>query len=381
VTVTRPPQRRLAVTMLVGTLGRGGAEIFAVELAQRLDRARFDVALCVTRRAFVPDIREAVEQADLPVVYLDRTSSRDVRPWGRLVRHLRAQPADILHAHTFSVNVWASVIGRVARTPVIIATEHTWSYEGQPMRVFLDRHLVARNAAFVAVSERDRARMIAIERIPAEVTRVIPTAYRGNSVTSAPPLRSLIGAEQAGPIIGVVATLRPQKALGVLMRAFQLVRRQLPAAHLVVIGDGPERHSLESLAASLGLERDVTFLGDRPDAVGLLAEFDVFALSSDFEGTPLALIEAMWASKAVVVTRVGGMPEMIVDGESGLLVAPGSPEALAEAIERLLGDAALRARLGAKAGERAHALYSFERSVEAWEHLYCELYERARPRG
>ena len=379
--MTRTPQRRLGVTMLVGTLGRGGAEIFALELAQRLDRSRFAVAICVTRRAFVPDIREAVEKSGLPVVYLDRTSSRDVRPWGRLVRHLRSQPADILHAHTFSVNVWASVFGRVARTPVIIATEHTWSYEGQPFRVFLDRHLVSRNAAFVAVSERDRARMIEIERVPAEVTRVIPTAYRGGGpVTSAPPLRSIIAAGHAGPIVGVVATLRPQKALDVLVRAFQRVCRQFPAAHLVVIGDGQERHSLEMLAASLGLERHVTFLGDRPDAVGLLAEFDVFALSSDFEGTPLALIEAMWASRAVVVTSVGGMPEMIVDGESGLLVPPGSPDALAEAITHLLGDAALRARLGAGAGERARSLYSFERSVEAWENLYCELYERARQR-
>ena len=367
--------------MLVGTLGRGGAEIFALELAQRLDRSRFDVAICVTRRAFVPDIRDAVEKTDLPVIYLDRKSSRDVRPWGRLVRHLRAQRADILHAHTFSVNVWASVFGRVARTPVIIATEHTWSYEGQPLRVFLDRHLVARNAAFVAVSERDRARMIEIERVPPEVTRVIPTGYRGHgAVTGAPSLRSLIAAEHAGPIVGVVATLRPQKALDVLVRAFQRVCQQFPAAHLVVIGDGPERRSLGALVAALGLERHVTFLGDRPDAVGLMAEFDVFALSSDFEGTPLALIEAMWASKPVVVTSVGGMPEMIAGGESGLLVPPRSPDALAEAITRLLGDAALRARLGAAAGERAQSLYSFERSVEAWENLYCELYARARPR-
>jgi glycosyltransferase involved in cell wall biosynthesis len=375
--LTGLPQRRIAVTMLVGALGRGGAEIFAVELAQRLDRSRFDVALCVTRKTFVPDFREAVEQAGLPVVYLDRTSSRDVLPWGRLVRHLRSRPTDILHAHTFSVNVWGSVFGRVARTPIIIATEHTWSYEGQPLRVFLDRHLVARNAAFVAVSERDRARMIEIEHVPPEVTRVIPTGYRGDSATDAPPLRSLIGGA-AGPIIGVVATLRPQKALGVLIRAFELVRRQFPEAQLVVIGDGPERQPLEQLAASLGQERHVTFLGDRPDAVGLIAQFDVFALSSDFEGTPLALIEAMWASRAVVVTRVGGMPEMVVDEESGLLVPPGSPDALAGALARLLGDASLRARLGADASARAHALYSFERSVEAWEKLYSELYGRRR---
>jgi glycosyltransferase involved in cell wall biosynthesis len=366
--------------MLVGALGRGGAEIFALELAQRLDRSRFDVTICVTREAFVPDIRAALQASGLPIVYLNRKSSRDLRPWAQLVGQLRARRTDILHAHTFSVNVWASILGRLARTPIIIATEHTWSYEGQPLRVFLDRHLVARNAAFVAVSERDRSRMIAIERVPPGVTRVIPTAYRGGTADDAPPLSSVVGAELKGPVLGVVATLRPQKALDVLIRAFELVLRAYPAAHLAVIGDGPERGALAALVASLGLQGSVSFLGDQKNAVGLVADFDVFALSSDFEGTPLALIEAMWAGKAVVVTSVGGMPEMIVDGESGLLVPPQSPEALAAAVERLFADPALRARLGENAAQRARAVYDFDRVVREWERLYCELYERRQRR-
>ena len=169
------------MTVLMPQPARGGAEIFAIELADRIDRSRFDVEICVSRQAPVPDLRERLEATGLPVIHLDRTSVRDVRPWARLVRHLRSRPTDILHAHTYGANVWASVIGRIARTPAIIATEHTWSYEGDPLRVFLDRHLVSRNAAFVAVSERDRERMIEIERVPAEVTRVIPTGYRGDA--------------------------------------------------------------------------------------------------------------------------------------------------------------------------------------------------------
>jgi glycosyltransferase involved in cell wall biosynthesis len=376
--LSRRPQARIAVTVMIPQLVRGGAEIFGLELADRIDRSRFDVEICITRRVLVPDMRERLDATGLPVFPVDRASLRDVRPWVRLARHLRARPTDILHAHTYGTNVWASVIGRVARTPAIIATEHTWSYEGNPVRVFLDRHLVSRNAAFVAVSERDRTRMIEIERVPADVTRVIPTGYRGALPAPAPPLRSLLPCGAEGPIVGVVAGLRPQKALHVLIRAFQIVLRSAPAAHLVLIGDGLERGALEQLVSSLGLGEAVTFLGDRPDAVGLMAQFDVFALSSDFEGSPLALIEAMWWSRAVVATRVGGMPEMIVEGESGLLVEPGSPAELAGAIVRLLGDEDLRAALGARAAERARAEYGFERSVEAWQDLYQELYDRSR---
>jgi glycosyltransferase involved in cell wall biosynthesis len=377
--VSRTSHPRIAVTVLIPQLARGGAELVATEVATRVDRDRFDVEVCVGRRPELPDMRDALARTGLRVIDLDRTSVRNLRPWAGLVRHLRARPTDILHAHTFGSNVWASVVGRLARTPAIIATEHTWSYEGQPARVFLDRHLVARNAAFVAVSELDRARMIEIERVPAEVIRVIPNGYLGaSSAAGAPSLRAELGIEGDGPVVGVVAGLRPQKALDMLIRAFADVRERFPSAHLALIGEGDERMSLERLVASLGLGDAVTFLGDRPDAIGLMAQFDVFALSSEFEGSPLALIEAMWWSRPIVATSVGGIPDMIADGESGLLVPPRAPRALGDAISRLLGDSGLRAALGARAHEHAVAVHSIERCVEAWEGLYSELYERTR---
>jgi glycosyltransferase involved in cell wall biosynthesis len=368
------------VTVLVPRLERGGAEIFAVELANRVDRSRFDVEVCVTRRGSEPDMAAALAETGLRVIDLDRSSLRHLTPWGGFVRHLRAHPADILHSHTFGANVWGSLVGRVARTPVIIATEHTWSYQGQPVRVLLDRHLIARNAAFVAVSAHDRARMIDVEHVPEEVIRVIPTGYVAKPSAPSEDLRSLLGVQRDAFIVGVVAGLRRQKALDLLIRAFATVRVRFPTARLVLIGDGAERDSLEALVRTLCLRDSVTFLGDRHDASELIDQVDVFALSSAYEGTPLALIEAMWKGRAIVATRVGGVPDMIVDGVSGLLVAPGSPPALADAIGRLLADASLRAELGTRAREHAVATYAFERCVEAWENLYCELYERSSER-
>ena len=183
-------------------------------------------------------MREKLANTGLRVIDLERRTARDLRSWTRLVGHLRERPADILHAHAHGSNVWASVVGRLARTPVIIATEHTWSYQGQPMRVLLDRHLVARNAAFVAVSERDKTRMIEIERVPADRIRVIPTGYVGGNPSPSTELRSLLGVRGDDPIVGVVAGLRPQKALDVLIRAFATVHQRFPSAHLALIGEG-----------------------------------------------------------------------------------------------------------------------------------------------
>ena len=371
------PQRRLAVTVLVPQLARGGAELVAVELANRMDRTRFDVEVCVTRRAADPGMRAELDATGLAVIDLDRGSVRHLRPWVRFTRHLRSRPVDILHAHTFGSNLWASALGRIARTPVVIATEHTWSYEGQPARAFLDRHVVGRSSAFVAVSERDRARMIEIERVPAGVIRVIPNGYIGAAAPSAPALASLLASPPEGLVVGAVAGLRPQKRLDVLIRAFGLARSSFPGAQLVLIGEGSERGALEALVGSLGLQGAVTFLGRRADAVGLMAQLDVFALSSDFEGSPLSVIEAMWWSRPIVATGVGGVPELIVDGESGLLTPAGSVDALAAALGRVLGDAGLRAQIGARARERAVGEFGFERCVSAWQDLYSELYERS----
>jgi glycosyltransferase involved in cell wall biosynthesis len=173
-------------------------------------------------------------------------------------------------------------------------------------------------------------------------------------------------------LVGSVAVLRAQKRLDVLLDAFATVEHDDPGVRLVVVGDGPELPRLRRRASMLGL-RGVRFLGHRDDIGTLLAAFDVFAMSSESEGTPRALIEAMRAGLGVVATRVGGIPELAPDGQFALLVPARDPERLAAGISRLLRERGVRDRLGAAAKERAEELFSSERMLEDWSALFCEL--------
>ena len=142
---------------------------------------------------------------------------------------------------------------------------------------------------------------------------------------------------------------------------------------LWLVGDGPLRPAVEKAIVKMGLERKVLFLGIRDDVPQLLAASDVFVLSSDYEGVPLTVLEAMAAGKPVVATAVGGVPELIEDGETGILVPPRNPEALAQGILRLAKDASLRQRMGKAARERAQERFDISRTAREYEALYLRL--------
>ncbi|HWM12738.1 MAG TPA: glycosyltransferase [Solirubrobacteraceae bacterium] len=358
------------VLMLVDLLGpdSGGAERVAVQLAQHLPRDRFSVSLCATRAVEAPWV-DALASRGVRWFALGRRSSADVRPFMRLGRLLRRERVDVLHAHMFGSNVWGTVVGRAARVPVVVAHEHTWDFEGQPLRRLLDRRLIGRYAdAFVAVSEADQERMISREGVPAGKVRLMPNGVEP-AAGEALDLRAELGLAADVPLIGTACILRPQKALEVLLEALLSV----PAAHLVVAGDGPERAALAQRATALGVAERVHFLGLRDDVGAVVAGLDVAAISSDFEGTPLFALEAMATGTPLVATAVGGLPALL-DG-CGVLVPPRDPAALGSAVARLLGDAGLRSSLAARGSERVRS-YSIDAVAERFGALYTELLAR-----
>ena len=180
----------MRVVTLVDRLGTGGAERLAIQTTTRLDPERFDRTLCASRRfdvamskRHVANALDDLEAADVRVMGLKRTSARQLWAWWPLYRFLRRERVDVLHAHKFGSNLWGTVIGRLARVPVIVAHEHTWSFEGQPLRRFGDREVIARgSSAFIAVSREDRRRMIEIEGIDPEDVMFLP-----NGIPAPPP--------------------------------------------------------------------------------------------------------------------------------------------------------------------------------------------------
>ena len=286
---------------------------------------------------------------------------RDFLRFVRLTRAFRRLKPDVVHANfTFPTAVkYALPAATLVRVP-LIAVENLPAPVDNRWQRFVKRSAVRGYAAHVTVGEesaREIERALGLERGSVEV---IYNGVEDFQVERTP--------SPGGTVIGTIARLTDQKGIDVLLRA----AADVPDASFVLIGDGPDRAALETLAADLGVAERVEFAGWSEDARADLARFDVFALPSRYEGLPLAIIDAMLAGLPTVATRVGSIPEAIEDGVQGLLVPPDDPAALAEALRRVAADPSLRERLGAAAREEAAARFT----AEAMAREYRSLYER-----
>lgn len=375
------PDRKLRVVTLVDRLGTGGAERLAIQTTTRLDPERFERTLVASRdfgvavsQQHVANALADLRAAGVRVIGLKRTSALQVWAWWPLYRLLRRERVDVLHSHKFGSNLWGTIIGRLARVPVIVAHEHTWSYEGQPLRKLADRAVIARgSSALIAVSREDQRRMVEVERIRPQDTLFIPNGIPAPPPAAGGDVRAELGVAADAPVIGTVSVLRPQKALDVLLRATKLLVAEFPALRLLIAGEGDRREALEALTAELGLDDHVMFLGVRTDVPDVLAALDLAVSTSDFEGSPLSVMEYMEAARPVVATRVGGVPDLIDDGEQGLLVEPQDPVAFAAAVAQLLRDPERARRMGERGRERRRTEFDIGVMVQRLEALYEEL--------
>jgi glycosyltransferase involved in cell wall biosynthesis len=376
-------ERKLRHLTLVDRIGSfGGGERLAVEISKRLSPDRFDRSLCATRWGPKLEARPSRARAleDLSghgvrFVGLQRRYALGLRSWRQLVVLMRRERIDILHAHKFGSNLWAALLGPLAGVPVIVAHEHTWSFEGGAARRLIDRGVIARRCdMMVAVSREDRRRMIETEGINPDGVVYIPNGIPAPPSPSGAVGRRELGLSDDHLVVGTVTVLRPQKALDVLVRAAGILRAEFPRLRVLIIGSGPERDALEKLIAELELSRTVSLLGFRTDVPELLPIFDVAASSSDFEGSPLSVLEYMEAALPVVSTRVGGVPDLVEDGVTGLLVDRGDPEALANAIAELLRDPERRVQMGRIGRDRRRSKFDIDVTVERIEQLYEDLY-------
>ena len=345
-------------------------------MIERLDAERFDRTFCVTRPSSQVLLDE-VRSAGVRVLELDRGAQFDLRAWRPLLRLLRDERTHILHSHKFGSNVWCALVARLARVPVLVTHEHSWSFTDDQVRVLLDRRLIASRAnAMIAVSSADARRMIAVERIPERKIRIIPNGISQPVVDDPGALRRELGLAADVPVVGMVASLRPEKRVDLLLDAVQLVAATGRACHVAIVGDGPLARELEGHARTLGLADRVSFLGYRSDACDLAAAFDIAVLTSDREGMPLSLLEYMALGLAIVATAVGGVPDVVADAREALLVAPGDASSVAAALTRLLDAPEERVRLGRAAAVRQAAEYDLDATVRQIELLYGELLDR-----
>jgi glycosyltransferase involved in cell wall biosynthesis len=355
----------------------------AVLLTAGLDRNRFQPYLCSTRAPAAPALALELQRAGVRNLVLERRSRFALWSWRPLVRLIRREKIDVLHAHMYGSNLWGTLIGRLTKVPVVIAHEHTWSFEGDALRKFLDRELIGRGVdAFLAVSREDRRRMVEVEGIDPEKVRFVPIGIPDLPRPTGRSVRAELGIPPRAPVAVTACRLRPQKAVDVLIRAASRLKLEAPELRVLIAGEGEEEPRLRALIHDLELEGRVFLLGavEQPLIPDLLAAADIAVSSSAYEGSPLAIMEFMASGRAIVATRVGGVPDLIADGKEGLLVEPGDDAALATAMLNLLGEPELRRELGRAARERQQRDFSLEAFRGRVEDLYVELYDHSRRR-
>jgi glycosyltransferase involved in cell wall biosynthesis len=354
----------------------GGAENAMFMLLESLDREEWEPTLLLDDATAVEPLAARAAAIGVPVrrvppMPLGLAGARRVPAFARVLR--RERPA-VFHAHMSSPVAckWALAGAVLARVPAVLGTVQVGNYEPPGRSAYWQLRALARGVdRYLAVSREIAAELVErlgwpAGRVEVSYNAVDPARFEAEAPAG---LRAELGAGEGAPLVLTPARLDAQKGHRTLFEAIA----QLPDAVFALAGEGPERGALEALAERLGIAGRVRFLGRRDDVPQLLAACDVFALPSLYEGSSLAVLEAMAAGRAIVSSAIGGTEELIEDGRSGLLVPPGDAEALASALRRLLGDPSLRGELAASARARVRRDLTRERMAARVTGAYREL--------
>jgi glycosyltransferase involved in cell wall biosynthesis len=369
------------VLFLVTTSDVGGTESFLERMVSRIDRQLFSPVVC----SLCPPggVGQRIAESGTQVLTLDM--AKRARPWQMLRGSLRLADTidrlgiDLVQGLLYRANVMGAIATRLSkRRPVMVAGQRSLTPMTGPAATLaqrLTRPLIHRT---VAVSEAVRQRLVEDEGVDPEAIVVIDNGvdtetYHPLPARDLPEARRRLGLPEGGLLVGAVGRLTPVKGFDHLLEALSALAVEGLDLHLALVGDGPERQSLEKRCATLGLGEIVSFLGVRRDLPEIFPAFNVFCLPSIREGSPQVLLEAMACGCPVVASTAGGIPEVVENGVSGLLVKPGSTPGLTDALRRTLTDEGLRRTLAA--GGRRRILHAFDltRGVRAHEALYGEL--------
>jgi glycosyltransferase involved in cell wall biosynthesis len=365
----------IRVLYVINNLGVGGAEHVLLDLAASLDRAQFRplVIAIGDDLALAPRFREL----GVPVESLGIEFKADPRTVSLLSAKCRAFRPEILHGFLWRANILCRLAGRSCGVRGVVTSEHSMHVDG-PLRNAINRWTAPLSSRIVCVSGAVRDHMISEVGAPPELLQVI---YNGVDLDRFAPvenraeLRRSLGLPTDRPIVGAVARHTEEKRLDRFVEAARIVAEQRPDALFLTAGAGPTLHRIRDLAEGYGL--DFLCLGHRSDVPDVLAALDVFVITSETEGLPVAAVEAMAVELPVVSNIVGGVPEIIRDGVDGILVPMGDVAGVAKGILDLLADESRRRSMAAEARRRARDLASLESVVAQHEQLYRELAEGA----
>ncbi len=372
--------RQTRVFHLIKSLGRGGAEMLLPEGLRHADRDAFTYAygyFVPWKSAMVAPLEELGARV---TCFAARSNAQLLLSARKVAAALREWRADVVHCHLPLAGVVGRMAGKMAGVPVVY-TEHNRMERYHPATRWLNlatwrmQEQVIAVSADVAASIRDHTRA----RVPVRtVLNAVDTAAFDRRAVDGSVVRKALGIPAGAPIVGTVAVFRAQKRLDRWLEAARRIRARVPDVRFVLVGDGPLAQELGATVARYGMGQCVHFVGLQEDVRPYLATFDLFLMSSDFEGLPVAVLEAMAMECTVVSTVVGGVPEIVRDGETGVLVPEREAEALADASIRLLEAPDERARLAAAARQLVHEKFGMRRMMAELEEIYLDVARNGR---
>ena len=390
--------RPVKVVRVIARLNMGGPALHVAYLSEGLRERGYDTTLVAGTLARGEDSMSFVAEElgvrveRVPELSREISPLRDLRAILRLAQLIRRERPQILHTHTAK----AGAVGRIAalaaghaRPPIIVHTFHGHVLRGyfDPVRAYgfrlLERWLATKTTTLIAVSPQVRDDLVRLGVAPREKFTVIRLGIELDERISAPDgaraeTRRLLGVPQDAFVVGWIGRMTGVKNTDQVLAALKLLRDRDVDAYLCMVGDGPDRERLERRAHDLGVIKRCLFLGYQEEVARFYAAFDGMILTSVNEGTPVSAIESLAAGRPVVATRVGGVPDVVDDGEDGFLVDPGSTEQLADRLEELARNPELREQMGGRGRARVPSRYAVTRLVEDMDRLYKSLLAASR---
>ncbi|QEG38666.1 Putative glycosyltransferase EpsD [Roseimaritima ulvae] len=371
-----PGKRKTRVLWLIKGLGLGGAEMLFEMAAPHLDRERFDYQIGY----FLPwkdALVERLQQRQLPITCFDIPRGFSLRGVRRIAQFCRQQQIDVLHMHLPMPGVMGRLAGKRADVPAMIYTEHNLWSRLNPVSRMINRLTFGMHDRAIAVSQdvADSMSRRYMERVQVINNGIDCDAVR-TLAGDRDETRDRLGIKADCLVVGKVANLTPKKNHELLIDAFADLHQAVPNSRLLLVGQFADREQvLRQHASRRGVQDAVIFTGPSTEVPQLVAAMDVFAMSSNFEGLPISLLEAMSLGKASICTSVGGIPQVVRDGQDGFLVDAGDRIGFAAGLKRLAQNRQLRCDLGASAAAHVREAFDIRAMVAQVEQVYCDVLE------
>lgn len=364
--------QRLNVLHITFNMSIGGTEQVIRQLITWLPKRSYvNTIVCIDGN--VGEIGEQVRKQGVEVFSLTRCPGFDLGLVKKLRKQIRERRIDIVHCHQYTPWVYGLLAAKGLKARVIFTEHGRFHPDRYRYKAMLLNPLMSlMTHRIVAISEATKSALARYEFIPKSRIRVVYNGIRALEVApgDSASLRQELGVPESELIFGTVARLDPVKNQALMLDAFAELLTQVPDSRLLIVGDGPERSYLEQKAKNLGIDSKVIFTGFKTEPARYLAAMDLFLLSSHTEGTSMTLLEAMSLGIPAIGTRVGGNPEIIIDGETGLLTEPGSVNSFERAMKLLATDSKLRRKLSTESIKTFSRAFSQERMVGSYASIY-----------